>query len=164
MKARARAVVRNLAGRWVGERRIPLGRVARDRRALRRALRAEPVGSVLVVGPGLAARQALAPKVVDVAGTIPHLAEVNVCSTVRGAGSLPQSRWDTVIISEHDSGFAEQLDAIGPACRPGARLLVVDREGWDDQSPQAVALAGVASVERLVAGRGRRIWVTRVQS
>jgi hypothetical protein len=164
MKAKARALIRRLAARWVGERRIPFGSVASDRRVLRRALRAEPVGSVLVVGPGLAARQALAPIAVDVAGTNPHSAEVNVCSAVRGAGSLPPARWDTVLISEHASDFVEQLDAIRPACRLGARLLVLDREGWDDQSPQARSLADVASVQKVVGGPRRRVWVTRVRS
>ena len=164
MRTRARALVRRLAARWVGERRIPFGSVARDRRVLRRALRTEPVGRVLVVGHGLAARQALAPLAVDVAGTNPHSAEVNVCSAVRGADSLPPGRWDTVLISEHTSDFVEQLDAIRPACRPGARLYVLDRDGWDDQSPQARSLAAVGSVHKVVEGPRRHVWVTQVRS
>jgi pimeloyl-ACP methyl ester carboxylesterase len=164
MRAKTRALIRRLAARWVGERRIPFGSVARDRRVLRRALGTEPVGRVLVVGHSLAARQALAPIAVDVAGTNPHSAEVNVCSAVRGVGSLPPARWDTVLISEHASDLVEQLDAIRPACRPDARLLVLDREGWDDQSPQARSLADVSSVQNVVRGPRRRVWVTRVSS
>src|SRR5215212_9295227 len=72
-----RLMLGKVASRWFGERRLPIGGTSRDRRLLREVLNSAEAGRVLVVGPSLAARQALAKHPVDVAGTNPFLNEVN---------------------------------------------------------------------------------------
>lgn len=157
MSARLRDAVRQVAARRLGERPAPVGGVARDRRLLRRALAPESAGRVLVVGPGLATRQALPGRHVDVAGTVPHHAEVTVCSLVAGPGSLPEGRWDTVVIAEPGPDLPGRLDAARRACRPGGRVLVLERTGVE-----GTALSEVATVTG-VLGRGRRrLWVGEV--
>lgn len=161
---RPRELVRRLAERWVGERAVPVGGVARDRRLLRRALSGAPAGRVLVVGPGLAARQALPQASVDVAGTVPHMAEVTVCSAATGARSLPADRWDTVIVSDPGADLPGRMAAVRSACRPGGRVLVIDRSGWAADGPEARALTAAVTVTA-VTGRGRhRVWTARVGS
>jgi hypothetical protein len=161
--SRPRELLRELAGRWLGEQPVPVGGVARDRRLLRRALGSQALGQVLVVGPGLATRQALPGIEVDVAGTEPHMPEVTVCSRASGAGSLPRARWDTVIVAQPGADFGERLRAVVPACRAGGRLVVIDRVGWDDQAPEARALAEVADITEVVHRRGRWLWLAVVR-
>ena len=72
MTSRPRQLLRRVASKWIGERAIPVGGVASDRRLLRRVLEGRSVGRVLVIGRSLAARQALAPMQIDVAGTSPY--------------------------------------------------------------------------------------------
>jgi hypothetical protein len=161
MSTTMRQMLRSWVGRVVGERPIPLGRVARDRRTLRRALAPRPVGRVLVVGPGLAARQAFPNADVDVAGTSPHSTEVTVCSAVSGRGSLPPDRWDTIVISEPSGDLTELLRAIQPACRRGARVVLLHCPGAF--VPDAAAADGVR-LTRGTSGRLRDVWMTEVPS
>lgn len=163
MRRQLRQGVRALAARLLGERAVPIGQVARDRRILRRALRGLPVGRVLVIGPGLAARQAWPDARVDVAGTSPYSTEVTVCSTALGAGSLPPARWDTVVISAVGDDLSQQLAAVQPACRANARLLVLDREGSAGPAPHARALAEAASTTDVIARGRQRVWVAEVR-
>lgn len=163
MRRRSRAAVRSVAGRLLGERAVPIGAIARDRRLLRRALRGHSVGRVLVLGPGLAARQAWPDARVDVAGTSPYSPEVTICSEAVGGGSLPTARWDTVIISAAQDDLSEQLAAIQAACRPSARLLLLDHQGWDERTPEIRALADAASIS-CVLGKGRqRAWLAETR-
>jgi len=150
-----RALLRELASRVLGDRPAPVGGVARDRRLLRRALRRADVGRVLVVGPGLALRQALPGAQIDVAGTSPHSAEVTVCSVAIGRGSLPARRWDTVVVTEPGADLRARLEAVREACRPGGRLLVLDRDGLDPALLQTVAVpSGVVGSGRLLVWLG----------
>lgn len=158
----ARHLLRALASRCLGDRAAPVGGVARDRRILRRALRGRAAGRVLVVGSGLAARQALPACRLDVVGTNPHAAEVTVCSTASGVGSLPSARWDTVIISDPGHDFVERIRAVRSACRPGARLLVLDRAGWDREAPEPRALAEVATITQVLGRQRHRLWLAEV--
>lgn len=157
MTPRPRQLVRDLAARVIGERAAPVGGVARDRRLLRRALGHRTPGRVLVVGPGLAVRQVLPGLHVDVAGPLPHL-EVTVCSSVDAPGSLPPARWDTVVVTDPGRDLAGRLAAVRTACRPGGRVLVLDRTG--DVEP---VLARVADVEGHV-GRRPRVWTAAVRA
>lgn len=164
MTSRIRQHVRGVAARWVGERAIPVGGMARDRRLLRQALEGTSVGRVLVVGPGLAVRQALPGAHVDVAGTS-RSAEITVCSDVRGENSLPRQRWDTVIVTDPGGDLGERLRAIQHACRRPAHLLVLDRtERATTAGAIMAALAEVASVEDRLVRRGRSVWLSRVRS
>lgn len=163
MTVRMRRLVRDLAGRWLGERAAPVGGVARDRRALRRALGGREVGRVLVVGPGLATRQALPGARVDVAGTSPHMLEVTVCSTASAAGSLPANRWDTVIVADPGTDLPGRLQAVVPACRAGARLVVIDRDGWAADAPEVRALAAAADITGILGRRRHRLWLAQVR-
>jgi len=157
----ARATLRVFIARWVGERPIPIGGVAADRRLIRRALAGRVPGRVLVVGPGLAARQALKGVKVDVAGTSPHSSEVNVCSSVRGATSLPADRWDTVIISA-PADLRSQLEAIRPACHRPAQILVIDRTSHSTRSVDPLTVqAELGEASALRRGR-RRAWIAAV--
>lgn len=158
MSPGARERVRALASRLFGERPLPVGDVARDRRVLRRVLTGRPPGRVLVVGRGLPVRQALPGVAVDVAGTSPHLAEVNVCSSVTSTGSLPRNRWDTVVVSEPGPDPAGRLQAVVAACRPGGRLLLLDRTGWVPALP-----SDDRSLLQVVhEGRSHRVWAGEV--
>lgn len=162
--SRPRELVRALAERRVGERPVPVGGVAGDRRLLRRALADTDVGHVLVVGPGLAARQALPGVAVDVVGIVPHRADVTVCSAATGPRSLPPDRWDTVIVVEPGPDLPGRLAAVATACRPSGRVLVLDRSGWTADGPQVRALAAIATVTG-VRGRGRRrLWTAQMGS
>jgi hypothetical protein len=157
-----RALLSTLRHRLVGDRPLPVGRLARDRRLMRRALRGRARGKVLVVGPGTAVVQALPELAVDVAGTSPHQREVTVCSAVTRPGSLPPHRWDTIVVTDL-ADLPTRLTALVPACRTGGRLLVVDRFGWSDDAPEARALAQWAAVVEPV-GRRARLWVAEVRS
>jgi hypothetical protein len=168
VRSNVRAVARTTAARLLGERALPMGAVATERRLVLQALSGQFVGAVLVVGPGLAVRQALAGTHVDVAGTSPHNDEVTVCSRVQGPGSLPHRRWDTVIIAQRaDADLPGRLAAIAPACRPGARLLVMeraDRSGIQRRNRPPEALASVADIRGHVGRPGRGVWLARVPS
>jgi hypothetical protein len=161
--SRPRQHLRRLAVRWVGDSAIPIGGVAGDRRLLRRALRAQSLGRVLVVGPGLATRQALPEVLVDVAGVVP-LTEVTVCSAVRDADSLPRARWDTIVITDLTTDLSERLRAIRPACRSQARLYVLSRGGGAADRLRAAQLAELATIEATLTRRGRRLWIARISS
>jgi hypothetical protein len=117
---------------------------------------------VLVIGRSLAARQALAPMQVDVAGTSPYATEITVCSTVNGVDSLPRARWDTIIFTEAGRNLSTQLAAARQACRVGARLLILDCGVSMADENVATTLTEVASIEQLLEHRGRRLWVARV--
>jgi hypothetical protein len=159
-----RELVRETAARVFGERPAPVGGVARDRRLLRRALAGNDPGVVLVVGPSLATRQALPGRPVDVADTVPY-PEVTVCSAVAGPGSLPEARWDTVVVAEVGPDPAARLAAVRAACRPGARVLLLDDTGDDATGPGPAALAAVARTGRPLGRRGRRrLWPADVPS
>ena len=137
--------------------RLPVGRVARHRRLLRRVLADAPVGRVLVVGPWRAALQAFTSSRVDVAGTSPHTEQITVCSTVEVPGSLPSRRWDTVILSG-STNAADRMLAVLPACRPGARVVLVEAASQsqaglsDDVVPAASCRSTTTRRDRL------RVW------
>lgn len=161
MTSPVRLLLRRAAARWVNERVFPVGGVARDRRLLRRALTSVPVGRALVVGPNIAARQALRGAKVDVAGTVPQAPEVNVCSTVRTVGSLPPERWDTVVIADSGEQLEERLPAVLPACRPNAWLVVLRRDRRLAQADES-ALLRVASIQATLTSGRHRLWLARV--
>lgn len=164
MTSGPRRLLSRLARRWVGERAIPVGGLARDRRFLRRALRGQDWGRVLVIGPGLAVRQVLPPGRVDVVGTSPYRSEVTVCSALVGPRPLPPGRWDTLVMTEVDEGFGDRLRAAVPACRPEARVVVFERHGQPDAVGHVSELTAVASLEQVLLRQGRRLWVARVAS
>jgi hypothetical protein len=163
MMSKVRQLMWRLLGRWLGERAVPIGGTARDRTLLRRALGGSQAGRVLVVGPGLAVRQALPLNEVDVAGTSPYSAEITVCSAVRTVGSLPSQRWDTVVVTDTSAHLDERLRAVAPACRASARLLVL---GGTEQAlaGQLSAISEVASVEDVLILRGHRLLVARIRA
>lgn len=161
MTSPLRRLTRRAAGRLLRERPIPVGAVARDRRLLRHHLPPESVGRVLVVGSSLAARQAWPRATVDVAGTSPYAAYVTVCSHLDGPASLPAARWDTVVVTEVDQGLAERLRTLGPACRPQARLVVLQDDDDTVQGTMA-ALGQVAELPQVCRRRGRALLVAEV--
>ena len=163
MSSRIRLLLRRAAGRWVGERAVPVGAVARDRRLLRRALAQASLGRVLVVGSSLAARQAWPRAAVDVVGTSPYAAEVTVCSRLDGPASLPRARWDTVVVTEVGEGLAERLRVLRPACRPRARVVLLERDGQTDLAGPAAALRQVAVLHQVHLRRSRRLWIAQVR-
>jgi hypothetical protein len=162
MTSALRMLIRQGASRWVGERAIPVGGVAQDRRLLRRALAPGTSGRVLVDGPSLAARQALGGQPLDVVGTSAHAADVTVCSALQGPGSLPEARWDTVVVTRVDQHLAERLRALRPACRPGGRILVFERHARLGHGEPMAAIRAVASVQHVHVRGSRRLWVARV--
>lgn len=162
MITEVRNLRRKYAARWIGERPIPIGGVARDRRLLLVVLDPTEVGSVLVVGSSVAARQALASIDVDVAGTNPHNNEVTVCSRVLEADSLPKSRWDTVIINSPGADLRERLRAVRPACRPSGRLLVLERGPRSAHPGHAVTLAELGAQVEVWARRHNCAWSVRL--
>jgi hypothetical protein len=162
MTSRPRQLLGRVASKWIGERAIPVGGVASDRRLLRRVLEGRSVGRVLVIGRSLAARQALAPMQIDVAGTSPYATEITVCSTVNGVDSLPRARWDTIIFTDAGRNLSRQLAAARQACRVGARLIILDCGLPMADEDVATTLTEVASIEELLVHRGRRLWLARV--
>lgn len=158
---RLREQVRAVAARVFGDRAAPVGGVARDRRLLKRALRGTDPGAVLVVGPSLATRQALRGRHVDVADTVPF-PEVTVCSAVRGPGSLPPGRWDTVVVSDPGPSPQGRLAAVLEGCRPGARVLLLDHCRDDATAPGPAALSTVGSPGRPLGRGQRRLWLAEV--
>jgi hypothetical protein len=158
---RLRERARDTAARVFGERAVPVGGVARDRRLLKRALSGGDPGDVLVVGPSLAARQALHGRQVDVADTVPS-PEVTVCSAVRVSGSLPPGRWDTVVVADPGPSPQGRLAAVREACRPGARVLLLDHCGDDATAPGPAALAAVAHPGKPLGRGRRRLWPAEV--
>ncbi len=162
MTFRARALVRELAGSWLGERAVPVGDVAANRRLLRRALSTLDLGSVLVVGAGLAARQALPSVEVDVAGTSPHMHEVTVCSRVDGSASLPAARWDTVVVLDPGADLRGRLRAVLPASRAAGLLVLLDRAAWSEDGPELRALREQTRVVAVHGGGRRRLWIAEV--
>jgi hypothetical protein len=161
MNTRTRRLLRRVAARWIGERVIPVGGVAGDRRLLRSGL-TFPVGRALVIGPSTAARQALRGSLVDVAGTSPHAADITVCSTVRDEDSLPRGRWNAVIITDSTVDLRRRLHAVAKACSPGARILILQRnqqsKTWKDDAlvPEPCAL------EDTLERGSRRLLVARM--
>ena len=158
-----RARVRRLVAAWAGERVLPVGGVARDRRLLEQVLggSSDP-GRVLVVGAGLPVRQALPARYVDVAGTSPHAAEVTVCSSARTPHSLPAARYDTVVVTSTGEDWEGRVTAVGGSCRPGALVLVLERDGWRPEGPELTALGRLGEV-RVAGARGRhRLWSVAV--
>lgn len=162
MRTAPRVLARELVSRLAGDRRLPVGGVARDRRLLRRALRDREPGAVLAIGTGVAVRQVLPLARVDVAGVIPHLREVTVCSRASGAGSLPPGRWDTIVVTEPGADLAARLAAAVPAARPRGRLLVLDRHRWTAEDPEPRALRAVGDVVQVVGRGAARVWVTEL--
>jgi hypothetical protein len=159
MTSPLRLLVQRAAGRWLRERAIPVGGVAADRRLLCDALPQDSLGRVLVVGASLAARQAWPQTVVDVVGTSPYASDVTVCSHLDGPDSLPPARWDTVLVTETDPRLAERLQVLRSACRPRARLVVLQRVAVGDP---AAALAQVGVVQEVHHRRHRRLVVAEV--
>jgi hypothetical protein len=164
MTSSARRILQVVAARWVGERVVPVGGVARDRRLLREAVAGADLGRVLVVGPSISARQALRGRPVDVVGTSPYAPYVTVCSAMRHPTSLPIRRWDTVILSDPGDELTLRLARVLPACRPEATLIVLDRGAWASDPRRATAIDEVARIDRtLVRGR-HRLWMARLRS
>jgi hypothetical protein len=161
--SRRRQIIRTLAARWIGERPIPIGGVAKDRRLLRRALRGRSVGRVLVIGSSVAVRQALPDVDVDVVGTSPHALDVTVCSAVGGVHSLPRARWDTVIFSQPGPELPDRLSAVIPACRPYARLIVMSRREMATNVDHGPVVAEKAALEDLFVRRGHTVLLARVR-
>jgi hypothetical protein len=164
MTAAPRRLVQALAKRWVGERPIPVGGLARDRVLLRRALGGAASVRVLVVGPGLAVRQALTTAQVDVVGTSPYRSEVTVCSDLMRATSLPRARWETVIITTVEDNFAQQLPILVSACQPGGRMAVFQRTGAEQNLGYVSELASVATLEQVLLKGRRVVWLARTPS
>jgi hypothetical protein len=162
MNSFVRRILRIAAARWVGERIVPVGGVARDRRLLRSVLAGEDPGKVLVVGPNIAARQALRGRPVDVVGTSPYTQYVTVCSELRRVGSLPPRRWSTVILSAPGDELQARLERVLPACRPGARLIVLDRGAWAKDPGRKGAIESVAHIEQTFARGAHRVWSARL--
>jgi hypothetical protein len=162
VSSRLRLLLTRAAGRLLGERALPVGALARDRRLLRHALPPESLGRVLVVGSSLAARQAWPGATVDVVGTSPYAAEVTVCSRLDGPASLPRARWDTVVVTEVSQGLTERLQVLGPACRPQGRLVLLERKGPTDLARPATALRQVAVLQQVHLRRSRRLWIAQV--
>jgi hypothetical protein len=163
VSSRVRRLLRRAAGRWVGERLLPVGAVALDRRLLRRALPPSSLGRVLVVGSSLATRQAWPEASVDVVGTSPYAREVTVCSHLDGPASLPEARWDTVVVTQVGEDLAERLRVLRPACRPQARLVLLERNGRADLTGTAAALREVAVLRQVHLRHSRRLWIAQVR-
>ena len=149
-----RTRVREALGRLTGERPLPVGGLADERRLLRHVLDPVTAGEVLVVGPSLSVRQVLGDRPVDVAGTVPHRPEVTVCSTADRPRSLPAARWDTVVLTGPDAAAAPRLEAVQRACRPGGRVLVLT-------AGEGLQLGALGHVEQAVRRRGRAVLVVR---
>jgi hypothetical protein len=162
VSSRVRLLLRRAAGRWLGERPIPVGAVAGDRRLLRQALSAASLGRVLVVGGSLPARQAWSGATLDVVGTSPYAAEVTVCSSLDGPASLPEARWDTVVVTDVGQGLAERLQVLRRACRPQARLVLLERDPPPELAGSAAALRQVAVLQQVHLRRSRRLWIAQV--
>jgi hypothetical protein len=152
-----------VAARWIGDHVIPVGGVAGDRRLLRRGV-TFPVGRALVVGPSTAARQAMRASSVDVAGTNPHAAEINVCSTVSDPGALPLGRWDTVVVTDFTVNLQRRLQAIAPACLPGARLLILERDQRSRTANDHALTEQPCTIESTLERGSRRLIVARMAS
>jgi hypothetical protein len=163
MTSRTRRLLRWVAAHWIGDHVVPVGGVAGDRRLLRRGL-TFPVGRALVVGPSTAARQAMRGSHVDVAGTSPHAAEITVCSTVRDPGALPPGRWNTVIVTESTVDLRQRLQAIAPACLPGARLLILERDQRSRTANDHAQVAQLCALESTLERGSRRLLVARMPS
>jgi hypothetical protein len=162
MNSRMRTLLSRVAARWIGERVIPVGGVAGDRRLLRTGL-TFPVGRALVIGPSTAARQALRGSHVDVAGTSPQAAEVTVCSSARDEDSLPRGRWNTVIITD-STVDRERLRAVAQACSPGARLLILRRDQQGKAWKDLAEVAELCTLEGTLERGTRRLVVARTPS
>lgn len=160
MTSRLRLLLRRTAGRWLRERAIPVGAVARDRRLLRRVVPVATLGQVLVVGSSLAARQAWGPAV-DVVGTSPHAAHITVCSLLDSPASLPPARWDTVLVTEVDDGLAALLETLRAAGRPQARLVLLRRDGRE-VSDLLAALGPVAALRAVHRVRQRTLVIAEM--
>jgi hypothetical protein len=163
MTSRTRRLLRWAAARWIGDHVVPVGGVAGDRRLLRRGL-SFPVGRALVVGHSTAARQAMRGSHVDVAGTNPHAAEITVCSMVRDPGALPPRRWNTVIVTDSTVNLGQRLHAISPACLPGARLLVLERDQRNRTANDHALVEHVCALENTLERGSRRLLVARMPS
>jgi GT2 family glycosyltransferase len=111
----------------LGQRRwSPFGSHARDRRLLR-AMTPNLTGDVLVIGGGQTVEGVLHSRgiqAVDLVGTDPRMAATTVVSEARGAGSLPEERWDAVLITATEPELSERLQAATTACRRGGVILV----------------------------------------
>jgi hypothetical protein len=164
MTSSARRVLQTASARWVGERVVPIGGVARDRRLLRKVVAGADLGSVLVVGPSISARQALRGWPVDVVGTSPYATYVTVCSAMRHVTSLPTARWDTVILSAPGEELTLRLARVLPACRSEATLIVLDRGPWALDPDRATAIEAVARIDRTLVRGAHRIWSARLHS
>ena len=162
MLSRVRSLLWRAVAPWVGETPLPMGRTARDRRLLRQALAQTSASRVLVVGPGLAARQALPAVQIDVAGTNPRLTEVNICSAVRTPDSLPRTPWDLVIISD-PADLGARLQAVRDAASRSAQLVVMHRGQRKDPAGDVLAIADVASIEKGFTRKDHRLWLARLR-
>jgi hypothetical protein len=84
-------------------------------------------GDVLVIGGGQTVEGVLHSRgiqAVDLVGTDPRMAATTVVSEARGAGSLPEERWDAVLITATEPELSERLQAATTACRRGGVILV----------------------------------------
>ena len=117
-------------------------------------------GRVLVIGPTTALRQALRAREVDVVGTSPHDAQVNVVSDLRAGGALPSRRYDWVVLTSADAGGQNWLLPIAAAsCRPGGHLVVLTRAVAD-----LAAVAGTVGIAvQMRSSRSRALVVAMAQ-
>ena len=118
-------------------------------------------GRVLVIGPTTALRQALQAREVDVVGTSPHDAQVNVVSDLRAGGALPRGRYDWVVLTSADAGGQNGLlPSAAAACRPGGHLVVLTSAVADLAGLAALAgTVGIAGEVR--SSRSRALVVAR---
>jgi hypothetical protein len=100
---------------------LPVGRVARARGLLRKAL--PDRRRVLVIGPPHMVRQALPHAALHVVGTNPSDIGVTVVSEALGRGSLPR-RWDCVVVTEDDPP-RDRLVSATDACLTNGVVVVV---------------------------------------
>jgi hypothetical protein len=98
-----------------------------------------------------------------VVGISPYATEVTVCSRLDGPASLPEARWDTVVVTDVGQGLAERLQVLRPACRPQARLVLLERDGPTDLAGHASALRQVAVLQQVHLRRSRRLWIAQVR-
>jgi hypothetical protein len=99
---------------------------------------------------------------VDVAGTSRDLPDVTVCSNLRGADSLPTGRWDTIVLADAGPALPQRLEAIKPACRIPARVVLMERGSRATSRDRALTLAKLGTLDKSLIRRGRFVCVAEV--
>jgi hypothetical protein len=90
----------------------------------------------------------------DVAGTDPRDPAVTVVSAVDRSGSLPERRWDLVVVTSAERPGAGRIEAVAAACRPGGTVALRRTAAGGGLDP-VLARAGLQPVP----GRPGRRWL-----